>query len=74
MNYVETAPPLAALTGLFMAVGYAIGRESGERSSRVLRGPGNQLFAYLKFLHRMVLSMHVPKHSGLGEVLNPRLV
>ena len=56
MNYVRTALLLAALTGLFMAVGYAIGRESGMVIAFFVALATN-LFAYWNS-DRMVLSMH----------------
>src|SRR5262245_191221 len=56
MNYVRTALLLAALTGLFLAVGYAIGRESGMIIAFFLAMATN-LFAYWNS-DRMVLSMH----------------
>jgi heat shock protein HtpX len=56
MNYVRTALLLAALTGLFLAIGYAIGRESGMVIAFFLALATN-LFAYWNS-DRMVLSMH----------------
>jgi Zn-dependent protease with chaperone function len=76
MNYMRTALLLAALTGLFLAVGYAIGRESGMVIAFVLAMATN-LFAYWNS-DKMVLSMHgaqqvdraaAPEFYGLVERL-----
>jgi heat shock protein HtpX len=56
MNYVRTALLLAALTGLFLAVGYAIGRETGMVIAFFVALATN-LFTYWNS-DRMVLSMH----------------
>jgi len=61
MNYARTALLLAALTGLFLAVGYMIGGESGMVIALLVAGAMN-LFAYWNS-DSMVLSM-----SGAQEV------
>jgi len=56
MNYMRTALLLAALTGLFLAVGYVIGRESGLVIAFFIAMATN-LFAYWNS-DKMVLSMY----------------
>lgn len=56
MNYARTGLLLAALTGLFLAVGYATGGESGMAIAFVL-ALGMNLFAYWNS-DKMVLSMY----------------
>ncbi|MEW6450745.1 MAG: zinc metalloprotease HtpX [Pseudomonadota bacterium] len=56
MNYLRTAILLAGLTGLFMAVGFLIGGQSGMLIALVVAG-GMNLFAYWN-ADKMVLSMH----------------
>jgi heat shock protein HtpX len=56
MNYAKTALLLAALTGLFVAAGYLIGRESGMLIALLIAG-GMNLFAYWNG-DKMVLRMH----------------
>ena len=76
MNYMRTALLLAALTGLFLAVGYVIGRESGLVIAFFIAMATN-LFAYWNS-DKMVLSMHgaqqvdqasAPEFYGLVERL-----
>ena len=61
MNYMRTAILLAGLTGLFMAVGFMIGGQSGMLLA-FLVAAGTNLFAYWNS-DRMVLSM-----TGAQEV------
>ncbi len=61
MNFLRTAILLAGLTGLFMAVGYAIGGQSGMLIA-LLVAAGMNFFAYWN-ADRMVLSM-----TGAQEV------
>jgi len=56
MNYLRTAILLAGLTGLFMAVGFLLGGESGMLIALLVAG-GMNLFAYWNS-DRLVLSMH----------------
>jgi heat shock protein HtpX len=79
MNYMRTALLLAALTGLFLAVGYVIGRESGMVIAFLIAMATN-LFAYWNS-DKMVLSMHgaqqvdrasAPEFYGLVERLASR--
>ncbi|HEY7248832.1 MAG TPA: zinc metalloprotease HtpX [Xanthobacteraceae bacterium] len=56
MNYVRTAILLAGLTALFMAVGFAIGGESGAVLA-LLVAAGMNLFTYWN-ADRIVLSIH----------------
>jgi heat shock protein HtpX len=56
MNYAKTALLLAALTGLFMALGYLIGREAGMLIA-LLVAAGVNFFAYWNG-DKMVLRMH----------------
>jgi heat shock protein HtpX len=56
MNYLRTAMLLAALTALFMGVGYLIGGAGGATIALVAAA-GMNLFAYWNS-DRMVLSMH----------------
>jgi heat shock protein HtpX len=61
MNFLRTAILLAGLTGLFMAVGFAIGGQSGMMVA-LLMAAGMNFFAYWN-ADRMVLSM-----TGAHEV------
>jgi heat shock protein HtpX len=61
MNFMRTAILLAGLTGLFMAVGFAIGGQSGMLIALVIAA-GMNFFAYWN-ADRMVLSM-----TGAQEV------
>jgi heat shock protein HtpX len=56
MNYFRTGLLLAALTALFMAVGFAIGGQSGALMALLIAGAMN-LFAYWS-ADTLVLSMH----------------
>lgn len=56
MNYFRTAMLLAAMTALFMGVGFVIGGQSGMMIALVLAGAMN-LFSYWN-ADKMVLSMH----------------
>ncbi len=56
MNYLRTAILLAGLTALFMAVGFAIGGESGAVMA-LLVAAGMNLFTYWN-ADRIVLSLH----------------
>lgn len=56
MNYFRTALLLAGLTGLFMAVGFLIGGQSGMLIALLVAG-GMNLFAYWS-ADKLVLSMH----------------
>jgi len=56
MNYLRTALLLAALTALFMGVGFLIGGESGALIALLVAG-GMNLFAYWNS-DKLVLSMH----------------
>jgi len=56
MNYAKTALLLAAMTGLFLAVGFLIGGEAGALMALVLAG-GMNLFAWWNS-GRMILSRH----------------
>lgn len=56
MNYFRTAMLLAALTALFMGVGYVIGGQSGMMIALVIAGAMN-IFSYWNS-DKMVLSMH----------------
>ncbi len=56
MNYFRTAMLLAALTALFMGVGFLIGGEGGALIALVIAG-GMNLFAYWNS-DKLVLSMH----------------
>lgn len=65
MNYARTALLLAAMTGLFLAVGYVTGGEGGMAIAFVL-ALGMNLFAYWNS-DRMVLSMHGGREVGRAE-------
>ncbi|MFT3988513.1 zinc metalloprotease HtpX [Aestuariivirga sp.] len=56
MNTLRTGLLMAAMTGLFLAVGYLLGRETGMIIAFVFAA-GTNLFAYWN-ADRMVLSMH----------------
>lgn len=56
MNYAKTALLLAGLTGLFMAMGYLLGGQSGMLLALVIAGATN-LFAYWNS-DRMLLGMY----------------
>ena len=66
MNYARTAILLAGLTGLFMAVGYLIGGDSGALIALIIAA-GTNLFSYWN-ADKLVLSMHgaqeVDEHSA----------
>jgi heat shock protein HtpX len=66
MNYVRTAILLAALTALFMGVGYLIGGQSGALIALLIAAAMN-LFSYWN-ADKLVLSMHgaqeVDEHSA----------
>ncbi len=56
MNYVRTGMLLAAMTALFMGIGFMIGGQSGMLIALVIAG-GMNIFSYWNS-DRMVLSMH----------------
>ena len=56
MNYAKTALLMAALTGLFLAIGYLLAGEGGMLFALALAG-GMNLFAYWNS-DRMLLGMH----------------
>ena len=65
MNYAKTALLLAALTGLFLAVGYLLGGEAGAAIAFVVALAMN-LYAYWysdKMVLRMYRARQVDKHS-----------
>ena len=72
MNTIRTGLLLAALTGLFMAVGYLLGREQGMVIAFVFAS-GMNFFAYWN-ADKMVLRMHgareVDPRPGAG-ILRP---
>jgi heat shock protein HtpX len=79
MNYARTALLLAAMTGLFLAIGYLLGGEAGLLIALLLAG-GMNLFAYWNS-DKMVLSMHqarevdersAPQFYGLVRTLAQR--
>ena len=66
MNYVRTAMLLAAMTALFMVVGYAIGGQSGMMIAFFMALAGNA-FAYWnsdKMVLRMYGARQVTSHQG----------
>jgi heat shock protein HtpX len=65
MNTMRTGLLLAAMTGLFLAVGYLIGREQGMVIA-FLFAAGTNLFAYWN-ADRMVLSMHGAQEVSRAE-------
>ncbi|MBI2718643.1 MAG: zinc metalloprotease HtpX [Rhizobiales bacterium] len=65
MNTLRTGLLLAALTGLFMAVGYLIGRESGMAIAFLIAA-GMNFFAYWN-ADKMVLRMHGARQIGRDE-------
>jgi heat shock protein HtpX len=68
MNYARTALLLAAMTGLFLAVGYLLGGESGMIMAFVLAA-GMNLFAYWnadKIVLRMYNAREVDRSSAPG--------
>ncbi|MBL8806915.1 MAG: zinc metalloprotease HtpX [Rhodospirillales bacterium] len=65
MNYTKTAILLAALTGLFLAIGYALGGEGGMMIAFVVAAATN-LFAYWN-ADKMVLSMYGAREAGPAE-------
>ncbi|MBI3506436.1 MAG: zinc metalloprotease HtpX [Proteobacteria bacterium] len=65
MNYAKTALLLAAMTGLFLAIGYALGGEGGMVIAFVVAAAMN-LFAYWN-ADRMVLSMYGAREVGPDE-------
>jgi len=70
MNYVRTGVLLAALTGLFLAVGYALGGEGGMLIALLLAG-GMNLFAWWNS-DKMLLRMHGARQ--VDERSAPQLV
>ena len=79
MNTMRTGLLLAGLTGLFMAVGYLLGREAGMVMAFVIAA-GMNVFAYWN-ADKMVLRMHgarpvdresAPEFYGLVEELTQR--
>jgi len=79
MNTLRTGLLMAAMTGLFLAVGYLLGRETGMLIAFVFAA-GTNLFAYWN-ADRMVLSMHgaqqvdrasAPEYYGIVERLAQR--
>src|SRR5262249_53326489 len=70
MNYARTAILLAALTGLFMAVGYLIGGSSGALIALIIAA-GTNLFSYWNS-DKLVLSMH--QAQEVDEQSAPELV
>ncbi len=68
MNYARTALLLAAMTGLFLAVGFLLGGESGMIMAFVLAA-GMNLFAYWnadKIVLRMYNAREVDRNSAPG--------
>ncbi len=65
MNYAKTAILLAALTGLFLAIGYALGGEGGMMMALVFAAATN-LFAYWN-ADKMVLGMYGAREVGPDE-------
>ena len=65
MGYFRTAILLAALTALFMAIGYLVGGQSGMVVAFLVAAAMN-LFAYWKS-DKLVLSMY-SAHEGDGRV------
>ena len=66
MSYARTALLLAAMTGLFLAVGYMIGGEGGMLIALLLAG-GMNLFAYWNS-GSMVLSMYGAREIGREDL------
>jgi heat shock protein HtpX len=69
MNYLRTATLLAALTALFMGVGYLIGGQSGAMIALVVAA-GMNFFAYWN-ADNLVLSMHGARE--VDEAIAPDL-
>jgi heat shock protein HtpX len=65
MNVTKTALLMAAMTGLFLAVGYAIGGQGGMLLAFVFAA-GTNLFAYWNS-DKMVLRMHGAREVSRGE-------
>ncbi len=65
MNTTKTALLMAAMTGLFLAVGYAIGGQAGMLMA-LLFAAGTNLFAYWNS-DKMVLRMHGARELAQGE-------
>ncbi|MBI1245679.1 MAG: zinc metalloprotease HtpX [Alphaproteobacteria bacterium] len=65
MNYAKTAILLAAMTGLFLAIGYALAGEGGMMIALVVAA-GMNLFAYWN-ADKMVLSMYGAHEVGPDE-------
>jgi heat shock protein HtpX len=65
MNYAKTAILLAAMTGLFLAIGFALGGEGGMLIAFVVAA-GMNLFAYWN-ADKMVLSMYGAREAGPDE-------
>ena len=65
MNYFRTAMLLAAMTALFMGIGFVIGGQSGMMIALVIAGAMN-LFSYWNS-DKMVLSMHHAQEVDEGS-------
>ena len=65
MNTMRTGLLLAAMTGLFLAVGYLLGRETGMVIAFIVAA-GMNLFTYWN-ADKMVLRMHGAREIGRGE-------
>jgi heat shock protein HtpX len=65
MNYAKTAILLAAMTGLFLAIGFLLGGEGGMVIAFVVAA-GMNLFAYWN-ADKMVLSMYGARQVGPDE-------
>ena len=68
MNYTKTAILLAAMTGLFLAVGFALGGEQGMLIAFVV-ALGMNLFSYWN-ADKMVLRMHGAREVTPQEAPN----
>ena len=74
MNTMRTGLLMAALTGLFLAVGYLIGREQGMIIAFLLAA-GMNLFAYWnsdKMVLRMYGARQVDRNDGAGILRHGR--
>lgn len=65
MNYVRTGMLLAAMTALFMGIGFMIGGQSGMVIALVIAG-GMNIFSYWNS-DRMVLTMHHAQEVDEGQ-------
>lgn len=65
MNYIRTGMLLAAMTGLFLAVGYLLGGEAGMLIAFVVAA-GMNLFAYWN-ADKLILRMHGAREVGPRE-------